>query len=537
MKKYLAGISLLLLLNQCARTTQPNGGPKDIAPPELLKSIPINGQKNFKGKNIELEFDEYLKLKDPKEEILITPTAGPETKFIIKKNKLTIIPQYNWQDSTTYSIAFREGIQDLNEGNAADNLHLAFSTGNIIDSLQIFGSIDEAFIDKIPEKITIAAFQLDTFDIFRHKPTYFTKANKKGKFSIQNMKPGQYYLYAFEDKNKNFKVDSKSEKYGFNVTPVILPTNTDSVKISIFHCDSRNAKVTSVRNAKSVSTIRFNKLVSTANISANRPLLYSFGDNTGEIVIQKDFDITDSLLVKVHTLDSIQNTLDTAVYIKSSDSKVVDEKLKMADWKLDFDPETNQLKAETSSNKIIKAVNFDSIYIQIDTITIQQISAADYTFDTLRKKLLITKQLNVNKDETKRPNPVFIFGKGAFVSINNDSTKAQQKDIKIPKSTEVGFFTVEIKTEKPHFTISLLTTNNARVQSFSDQKKFTFKNIPSGEYKLLIHIDDNNDHVWNPGNFLKYVQPEKVFFYKFLGKKYTEPIRANWEVGPFLITF
>lgn len=537
MRKYLVVLILALVFAQCARTTQPNGGPKDIAPPQLVTSNPVNGQKNFKGKHIELEFDEYLKLKDPKEEILITPTAGPETKFTVRKNKFTIIPQYDWRDSTTYSIAFREGIQDLNEGNAADNLHLAFSTGNIIDSLQIFGSIDEAFTEKIPDKITIAAFQLDTFDIFRHKPTYFTKANKKGKFSIQNLKPGQYYLYAFEDKNKNFKVDSKSEKFGFNITPVILPANTDSVKLSIFRCDSRNAKVTSVRNAKTVSTIRFNKSVSTAKLSADRPLLYSFGDNNGEIVIQKDFDIVDSILVKIHTLDSIQNSLDTAVYIKITDSKVIDEKLKFSDWKIEFDLENNQLKLESYSNKIIKAVTFDSIYIQIDTTTIQQISAADYNFDTLRKKITITKQLNISKDETQRPNPVLIFGKAAFISINNDSTKAQQKDIKIPKSTEVGFFSVEIKTEKPHFTVSLLTSANAKIQSFSDQKKYTFKNIPSGEYKLLIHIDDNNDRIWNPGNFLKYIQPEKVFLYKFLGKKYTEPIRANWEVGPFLITF
>ncbi len=537
MKKLVIGIILASTFIKCARTTQPNGGPKDIAPPQLITSSPTNGQKNFKGKNIELEFDEYLKLKDPKEEILITPSSGPETKFLIKKNKLTIIPQYDWQDSTTYSIAFREGIQDLNEGNAADNLHLAFSTGSIIDSLQVNGSIDEAFAEKIPEKITVAAFQLDTFDIFRHKPTYFTKANKKGKFSIQNLKPGQYYLYAFDDKNKNFKVDSKSERFGFNVIPIILPSSKDSVKISIFHCDSRNAKVTSVRNAKSISTIRLNKLVSTAKLLTNRPLLYSFGDNNGEIIIQKDFEIQDSLLIKVHTTDSIQNILDTAVYIKSSDSKVVDEKLKMSDWKIDFDLETYILQAETNSNKIIKAVNFDSIYIQIDTTTTQAITGTDYSFDTLRKKIVITKKLAVNKDETQRPNPVLIFGKAAFISINNDSTKAQQKDIKIPKSSEVGLFTVETKTDKPHFTISLLNSSNTKVQSFSDQKKYTFKNIPSGEYKLLVHIDNNNDHVWNPGNFLKYIQPEKVFFYKFLGKKFTEPIRANWEVGPFLITF
>ncbi len=151
---------------------------------------------------IELTFDENIKLKDPKEEILITPSMGAGTRFTAKKNKVVITPEYKWADTTTYSIAFRDGIQDLNESNPTDDLHLAFSTGPTIDSLKIIGSLSEIFTDKIPEKISIGLYQSDTFDIFKHKPTLFSKSNKAGKFSILNLKPGKYFLYAFDDKNK-----------------------------------------------------------------------------------------------------------------------------------------------------------------------------------------------------------------------------------------------------------------------------------------------------------------------------------------------
>ena len=136
-----------------------------------------------------------------------------------------------WQENTTYNINFRDGVQDLNEGNPAENLRIAFSTGAIIDSLIIAGRVKETFSEKAPDKITVALYQSDTFNIYNHTPTYFTKCNKEGVFSIQNLKPGTYYVYAFDDKNKNLKVDSKTERFGFKTLPVMLNQNADSTLV------------------------------------------------------------------------------------------------------------------------------------------------------------------------------------------------------------------------------------------------------------------------------------------------------------------
>src|SRR6185369_13611194 len=205
----------------------------------------------------------------PKEEILITPSPGTNTKFTAKKNKVVITPEKKLKDSTTYSIAFREGIQDINESNPTDDLHLAFSTGPIIDSLKIFGSVSEVFKDQVPEKIMVGLYQSDTFDIFQHKPPLFSKSDKAGKFVISNLKAGKYFIYAFDDKNKNQKVDSKSERFGFLAKEINLPQDKDTLQIRLFHVDTRQIRLTSIRNTSTISIIRFNKTVDSLNLTTS----------------------------------------------------------------------------------------------------------------------------------------------------------------------------------------------------------------------------------------------------------------------------
>jgi len=530
-------ILTIILLFKCARQTQPTGGPKDTDPPQLLSSSPANGEKNFSGKTIELTFDEYIKLKDPKEEILITPSLGTNTKFLAKKNKVTIYPENKWIDTTTYSIAFRDGIQDINESNPTDNLHLAFSTGPIIDSLQLFGSVSEIFKTQIPEKITIGLYQSDTFDIFKHKPSLFSKSDKKGHFSIPNLKAGKYFIYAFDDKNKNQKVDSKTERFGFLALPIDLPQNKDTVHIRLVHLDSRPPRLSSIRHTNTVSIIRFNKSVDSLRISTEtRPLIYTYGDTKSEVILFKDFDKKDSIKIIVHATDSLQQKLDTAVYAKFSDNKIVQEKFKLKEWKINFDPVTNMLRAETSSNKLLLSINYDSIYIQIDTVHFQSITSKNIKVDTLNKTVKLQTTLNINPKE-KIPNPVLLFGKGAFVSIDNDSSKAQDIKIKIPKPETTGTVALEINTKEKHFEVLLSTTKNVPVKSFRDLKKYTFTYLEPAEYQITILVDTNNNNRWDPGNFYKKEEPEKVVLYKSIENKYTFPIRANWELGPLMITF
>ncbi len=59
--------------------------------------------------------------------------------------------------------------------------------------------------------------------------------------------------------------------------------------------------------------------------------------------------------------------------------------------------------------------------------------------------------------------------------------------------------------------------------------------FPAGDYSLRVIVDRNKNVKWDPGNFYKGIEPERVIFYRGSDRKQTFPVRANWELGPLLI--
>ena len=79
--------ALFFLIYGCANRQPPSGGPRDHDPPKLLKATPPNMTRNFKGKVIKLDFDEYFKINNPYSEITMspTPTKAPRIQERSKK--------------------------------------------------------------------------------------------------------------------------------------------------------------------------------------------------------------------------------------------------------------------------------------------------------------------------------------------------------------------------------------------------------------------------------------------------------------------
>ncbi len=528
----------------CASQTTPTGGPQDKIPPELVESNPTNGQKNFKGKVIELTFNEDVRLKDPKEEILITPSPGKNIIYTAKRNKVTIEAENPWIDSTTYSITFREGIQDITEGNPAENLRLAFSTGESIDSLQINGHISNIFSETIPDKITVALYQSDTFNIFNHSPTYFTKSNKKGNFTLQNLKAGDYYVYAFEDKNKNLKVESKTEKFGYIARPINLPDNTDSLNISLIRVDARPLTITSIRYTDKTTRVRFNKSIDSLKIEGieKSNAIYSFDDTQSEVIFYQSFDSKDSIKIRLMTQDSVYQSLDTTFYLKYSETKMAKESFSLKELTYGYDLSSKQLKHRLSFNKPISKVNYDSLYIKMDSLTIINFDKSDLLIDTLYHTISFVTRLEPKVDSSKQTKvkpfkPFLRYGKGTFVSIDQDSSKAISKNIVFLDEEDTGLITGKVETKEKNYEVQLLYTDNTIAHKLRNPKELNFKFVEARDYKLLVVIDTNGNGKWDPGSFQKHIEPEKVIFYKSDEGKYSFPIRANWEYGPLVIKF
>lgn len=540
MRNLISIIGILFLI-RCANQTSPTGGPQDKKPPALLESSPKNNEKNFKAKTFELAFDEYVKLKNANEEVLITPSLGKKSKIVAKKNKVLIIPEKPLEENTTYTINFRDAVQDLNEGNPAYNLRLAFSTGPEIDSLQIFGSVNELFKEQIPEKITVALYKPDTFNIFNHTPVYFTRTDTKGKFSITNLKAGEYYIYAFEDKSRNLKVDSKSEKFGFRTQQIILDgKKQDSIKLSLIRIDARPLKITSIRNTDRQSKIKFNKTIDSIHLTAkDYDLIYQYANTQEEILIFNP-PKKDSVQVKIFAMDSVGNKLDTISYIKINNTKLPKEKFTMQLFEPFYDVEKQQATIEGTFNKPLDGFTLDSLFIQLDTTEFVTIDKKDISIDPVKHKLKITKTfkpLAAKDEKSKAPQSIFIAGKGSFISIEGDTSKSVVSNIKILKEDQMGALSISVTTATPHYILELMNSKGTVIKALRNPKNYVFKNLVPEEYKIRMIIDTNNNGKWDVGNFEKELEPEPVFLYKTIDKKYGTPVRANWEVGPLNIKF
>ncbi len=539
------GIALLgsmatLLLWSCANQTTPTGGPRDTIPPNLIRSKPIHKQKNYTEKSLELTFDEYININNPKDEVLISPALEEPLEFKARKNTVIVTSPQGWEDNTTYSIAFREGIRDLTENNPPENLRLAFSTGNQIDSLIIKGRIKHAIKESIPDKITVAIYRSDTFNIFEHKPNYITVNNKQGAFSLENIKAGTYYLYAFDDKNKNLKVDSRTEKFGFLKDSIVLSGPMDSLFVPLVNLDMRKLALTNYRNTGIITRIKLNKFIKEYKLRVFHPekIVHSFGDDQTEVAFYNPREITDSLKVSFSAYDSIDFKVDTIFYIKPVTTPSIPSNFTAKASSPKYDLNTSEVSMDFALSKPLSSINFDSLSIQIDSAQFAFFSPENFKYDSIQKKLSLKKQIDRDSlFKSKKVKAQVILGKGALVSYESDSIKAFTREIPPSAKSDTGTLLIEVDTKEPNYIVILSNAAGEIIQELKNVKKHTFTFLPAQNYKLKVIIDRNNNGHWDPGNFYKRLEPEPIHFYRTADKKYDFPIRANWELGPIMLTF
>jgi hypothetical protein len=552
--RFLCIISVLtLILLSCAKQSTPSGGPKDTIPPILTNSIPHDKQLNFKGDEITLSFSESVILNNPKDQIIITPSIGKDYKVAAKKKNVTIELEKRLADSTTYTMSFRESIQDITEKNPAKNLKIAFSTANYIDSLSISGTVTDMISGKEAKEITVALYQADTFNIFKHKPSYITKTSDKGIFSLENLKPEKYYIYAYDDKNKNLITDSKSELYGFIAKDTLLSTNIKNIIIPIQKLDARELKLTSARPYGNYFNIKTSKSLNDFSTSSdNQNIFSSYGEDASNIKVYNTFGKIDSLKIFLTGTDSIGNKLDTALYIKFTNRQADKEKFVMTVTENMLEVSKALLRTKIKFNKPISKVNYDTLLIKIDSTNSIQIAEEDLVWNTHKTELEIKKKIDkkylpkkpdqkqsVTTAQTKIPENKFDlkFGKNTFISVENDSSKSLVENPKILKEEETATLLLSVKTIEKNYIVQLLDKTFKPFQYFRNTPEIKIDNLPPAVYIIRLIIDKNADGKWSLGNYLKKEEPEPTVFYKNQKGDILINLKANWEVGPLLITY
>jgi hypothetical protein len=183
----------------CAKRGNITGGLKDTLAPVLKSSYPKNFSKNFKGNEIKLTFDEFIKLKDLNKQLIVSPPLKNEPlilptsvgKFITIKINDTLLA------NTTYSFNFGQSITDNNEGNPLNQFKYVFSTGDVIDSLSISGSVKDAYEKEVVPFVSVMLYDInDKFKdsvVYKETPRYITNTLDSLKiFKLENLKAGKY---------------------------------------------------------------------------------------------------------------------------------------------------------------------------------------------------------------------------------------------------------------------------------------------------------------------------------------------------------
>jgi uncharacterized protein (DUF2141 family) len=548
-------ILTLFTLSRCAKQTAPTGGPEDKTPPKLVESRPKNEEVNFKNSEIQLTLDEFVLLKTPIEEIIITPSIAKKFEATAKKNKVIIKFKTDLKDSTTYSINFRESIQDITERNPA-NVKIAFSTGPYIDSLSISGTVQEILTEKPVSNYTVALVTAsDTFNILKHIGTWITLTDKQGNFTIENLKAGHYFIYAFNDKNKNLVVDSKSENYGFMPEPIDLSTDVKGVKLGVQKLDASKLKVISSRPTFAYYNIRVSKSLVEYQITAEdkaKQIYSTLESDFTTIKVYNTIPDLDSLQIRFQAKDSTDNKIDSLIYLKFNKNRSTHDALTAKIEKAKALESNSTFLATISYSKPITQFLGDSVYIRVDSTSRIDLTETNFIWNKNLTQLSISKKIDLpkqsqpadksspvpaQKGSTNTPVPYqLILSKGSAISVENDTAKTMTQSAAFTKIADNAIISVSIKS-KENLIVQLLDQSFKIIDQTSTPGTYKFENVPPGTYKLRIQVDLNKNGKWDPGKYQTNQPPEPLFFYTNPKGGRDFVVKANWHVGDLLISY
>lgn len=458
MIRKLISLSFIIIIYACATVQSPTGGEKDEKAPVLYESTPKDQSINFDGKEIKLFFNEWMKLEQLDNELIITPREDINYEASLKKQELIIELEEPLKDSTTYTFNFRKALKDITEGNLWENPTIAFSTGPFLDSLEISGTVKNIKNNATAESYIVGLYsnEYDTTNLRQGKPIYFTTTDKDGNFQMKNLKGGNYRLYTFEDKNDNLINNSRTEAYGFHPEVIELDDSIGRIDLSTY---SRNEDTLKIKKYSPVGKdfiIQYNKGLSKYHVlnpkDSNQHIYTNDIESSSYLKVYKEnfpeleFE-TDSTLLMLEVKDSIGSKRLDSVYFKIRESRIKNDTISIIEKPTGKIQSGNQ-EFKFRLTKPAKYINYDSIQLRIDSIPIHQFTESEVELDFNKKSVLLKTQIEQKEilqimDSLKEINQK----QQSDSAINNlpdsssvtDSTKEetiQNQDVLKPNNTE-----------------------------------------------------------------------------------------------------
>lgn len=508
---------------KCGQRGTLTGGPKDSIPPILINASPKMNTVHFDRDEIRLTFDEFITLKDINNQLVISPpleigayTLSPRTgatKRISIKLVDTLYP------NTTYTFNFGKGIADNNEGNILSNFAYVLSTGETIDSLTLSGLVADAIALKPPSDISVQLYRIDsTYTdsiIYLEKPLYVANTLDSTYYKFQNLSQGKYQLIALKDQNANFLFDQNQDKIGFHTQFVELPKDS-VVNLKIFEeIIDFSWALPEFYNHHLILQGYYGQW------SDQMMEMISDVPNTFESIITQPNE-TDSLYYwfKGAELDSLKfqffqkDSLITRTlrFTNPAEDSLVINQLTVSTIHLN---KTFDLYA----NRPIVAIDTTLIRIfDIDTALVPY----QAMIDPNKHKVSFNFEVTPNDQYQIHLHP------GALVDYFEATHDTLELSIKSIGLEEYGTITVNVIADSElHYILQLVDNQGELVRSVvknPEDESYVFQYLLPGTYFVRLVKDQNNNEIWDTGNFLKKIQPEQVIYHPD-----TLELRANWE--------
>jgi hypothetical protein len=533
----------IVFLSSCADERPPTGGRKDSIPPKLKYADPANKSLNFNSKVIKLHFSEFIQQSlDPKE-ILISPPLDKKPKITVDGKVATIMLKSPLKANTTYTINFGDAVRDLNEGNILKNFTYVFATGSMLDTAKLSGTVINIADPKDLDDLIISLYPVDSIDgILHSKPFYFSKADKAGNFTINNIHAGSYRVYGLKDLNLNYIYDLSDELIGFSDSSITLQDSSKAkINLKVFLSENSRPKfIDAISTAPGKVVINYNSAVKDIKInsdvasdkdvieinSKNDSITYWYSNNYNKkmhLNLTVNDSINDSTTIDLKTFNK-DSTNNANKYSLSIESQVI---------KRDSTGKSFYIKPIISpfkpiifnlSRPVDSIAKNKSVYVASDSTSKRDTVA--YILSPKNKRTLTVEFLQ--KEKTPY---TLVIPDSTFMDIFGWWNKKIIYKWTSDANDNYGTIILKIKIEHPekHYVFKILDFDNKPIETYylqdATEKKITIQHVRSGSYHLQAVEDINDNGEWDSGDFIKKLQPEKIINFQE-----TYEVKGNWEL-------
>jgi len=563
----------IVFLYNCANPVSPGGGPMDEEPPLVLSSEPPNNSIFFDKKRISISFDEYVKLKNPNQQVLISPPFASKPEYRLRNKTLIIDIEEELHPNTTYTIFFGNAIVDLAEENPLVNYLYAFSTGDHIDSLAIGGEVVNAFDLKHREGIFVMLFpeNIDTIPQdsipMLSRPLYVAKTDVNGQFQLRNLRNENYRLFALNDVDGNYLFNQPNEEIAFLdslISPEVLKIPVADT--SLFNDSTALATDSTHHDSLVVQNMydKFYRLFMFQQVDSTQRLLntevfyppkfritFQFaaedpkftvvnqdpGDDWKIEQLNKGKD-TLTVWVKDMALDSLQLAIadgdtvyDTVMVSFSKAKRVLDIKKGKKKKK---DETVERLKIKTNAKGRILDPGKHLRLIMENPLKSWDFStttfiAGDDTITGAPFKVVdsVATIFELDYEMIEATNYGFIFPDSIFFGIYGLTNDSLQASFSTGEIKNYGNFILNIKPGNFNYTVKLMDQKETPLMEFyiTETQTLKIENLKPGTYLIKATQDKWINKRWDTGVYIDKKQPENVFYFPA-----EIQIRANWDV-------